>query len=39
MHNSVKTELLGVPEEIINKYGAVSEETVERNGNRSKETI
>jgi nicotinamide-nucleotide amidase len=28
--NSVKTQLLGVPEEIISKYGAVSKETVER---------
>jgi nicotinamide-nucleotide amidase len=27
--NSVKTQLLGVPEEIINKYGAVSKESVE----------
>ena len=27
--NSVKTKLLGVPQDIINKYGAVSKETVE----------
>jgi nicotinamide-nucleotide amidase len=28
-HNTVKTQLLGVPEEVLTRYGAVSKETVE----------
>jgi nicotinamide-nucleotide amidase len=35
--NSVKTKLLGVPEEIIDKYGAVSKETVEIMASRTRD--
>ena len=39
MQMKLKRELLGVPEEIIEKHGAVSEEVVSEHGSRREESF